>query len=104
MFNKEIWNKFIVHFFEILKSPARNERDFKISKNERGFLINHMWQARKEHTRVRINQQQNVLVHLSFLKPLIKAIQNKIQNEKLWKIQIEEAATRGHQAWSLQLY
>ena len=37
MFKRAIWdNIYRVHFYEILKSPEKNEGDFKSSKNERG--------------------------------------------------------------------
>ena len=35
MFKRAIWdNIYRVHFYEILKSPEKNEGDFKSSKNE----------------------------------------------------------------------
>ena len=52
-----------------MKSLEWSEGDLKISKNERAkffsqisrinmwFLVNHMWQALKEHTMVRITQK-----------------------------------------------
>ena len=65
MFKREIWDKLTK--FTFLKF-VWNEGDFKISKiNEVNFpqisrinmwfLVNHMWQALKEHTRVRITQK-----------------------------------------------
>ena len=65
MFKREIWDKLTK--FTFLKF-VWNEGDFKISKiNEVNFpqisrinmwfLVNHMWQALKEYTRVRITQK-----------------------------------------------
>ena len=48
MLKKEIWDKF----------QNINEVNFpKISRVNMWFLVNHMWQALKEHTRVRITQK-----------------------------------------------
>ena len=48
MFKKEIWNKF----------QKMSEVNFhQISRINMWFPVNHMWQALKEHTRVRITQK-----------------------------------------------
>ena len=66
MFKREIWDKFTE--FTFLKFWNLNIWDFKLSNNERGqfspnftikhvILVNHMWQALKEHAGVRITQK-----------------------------------------------
>ena len=67
MFKREIWDKLTK--FTFLKF-VWNEGDFKISKiNEVNFpqisrinmwfLVNHMWQALKEHLMIRITQKSS---------------------------------------------
>ena len=77
MFKREIWDKFTEFTFlkfwrcpsqtrEISKFQEMNEVNFpQISRINMWFLVNHMWQALKEHTRVRItkatiNQYQQI--------------------------------------------
>ena len=69
MFKMEIWDKFTefnsLKFWnlpseirEISKFQKMNEVNFpQISRINMWFLVNHMWQALKEHTRVRITQK-----------------------------------------------
>ena len=69
MFKREIWDKFTEFTFlkfwnlpsetrEISKFQKMNEVNFpQISRVNMLFLDNHMWQALKEHTRVRITQK-----------------------------------------------
>ena len=64
MFKKEIWDILTEFtFFEILKDfkiSKMNKVDFpQISRINMPFLVNHMWQALKEHARVRIIQKNN---------------------------------------------
>ena len=69
MFKKEIWDKFTEFTFlkfwnlpsqtrEISKFQKMNEVNFpQISRINMRFLVNHMWQALKENTRVRITRE-----------------------------------------------
>ena len=69
MFKMEIWDKFTefnsLKFWnlpseirEISKFQKMNEVNFpQISRINMWFLVNHMWQALKENTRVRITQK-----------------------------------------------
>ena len=69
MFKRETWDKFTELTFlkfwnlpsetsEISKFQKMNEVNFpQISRINMWFLVNHMWQALKEHTRVRITQK-----------------------------------------------
>ena len=69
MFKREIWNEFTEFTFlkfwnlpietrEISKFEKINEVNFsEISQIHMWFLVNHMWQAVKEHTRIRITQK-----------------------------------------------
>ena len=64
-----------VHFFEILNSPGWKKREIskfqkmnevnflQISRINMWFLVNNMWQALKEHTRVRIIQKQSININ-----------------------------------------
>ena len=55
MFKREIWDKLPSSPFEILRFQKMNEVNFpQISRINMWFPVNHMWQALKEHTRVRI--------------------------------------------------
>ena len=46
--------------FEILKCPEWNEINFsQIFRINMWFLVNHMWQVLKKHTRVRITEKNN---------------------------------------------
>ena len=69
MFKREIWNKFpeftFLKFWNLL-SETREISKFKkisdvnfpqISRINMWFLVNYMWQALKEHTRVRITEK-----------------------------------------------
>ena len=58
MFKKEIWDNF--NEFTFSKLQKMKEVNFsQISRINKWFLVNHMWQALKEHTRVRIKQKTN---------------------------------------------
>ena len=69
MFKKKIWDKFTEFTFlkfwnlpsetrAISKFQKMNEVNFpQISRINMLFLVNHMWQALQEHTRVRITQK-----------------------------------------------
>ena len=69
MFKREILDKFTEFTFlkfwnlpsgtrEISKFQKMNEAIFpQISQINMWFLVNHMWQALKDHTRVRITQK-----------------------------------------------
>ena len=75
MFKREIWDKFTEFTFskfwnlprftrEILKFRKMNEVNFpQISRVNMWFLVNLMWQALKEHTRVRITQKQSISIN-----------------------------------------
>ena len=63
MFKRQIWDKFTEFTFlsetrEISKFQKMNEINFsQISRINMWFLVNHIWQALKEHARVRIAQK-----------------------------------------------
>ena len=69
MFKRETWDKFTELTFlkfwnlpsetsEISKFQKMNEVNFpQISRINMWFLVNHMWQALEEHTKVRITQK-----------------------------------------------
>ena len=68
MFKREIWNKFteftFLKFWNLKNLISKFQKMSKvnflqISRINMWFLVNHMWQALKEHTRVRITQKNN---------------------------------------------
>ena len=68
MFKREIWDNFTEFTFwnfEISKFQKMNNVNFpQIPRINMWFLVNHIWQALKNYTRVRITQKQSISTNL----------------------------------------